>query len=66
MAFYNFSDKDAGVPAMLELFGITSNSGLKARLTDVMTGECRGEFRDYINIQVPTHDVKLFRVKLVK
>lgn len=66
MAFYNFSDKDAGVPAMLELFGITSNSGLKARLTDVMTGECIGEFRDYINIQVPTHDVKLFRVKLVK
>ena len=50
----------------LELFGITSNSGLKARLTDVMTGECIGEFRDYINIQVPTHDVKLFRVKLVK
>ena len=50
----------------MELFGIPTNSGLKARLTDVLTGECIGEFRDYINIPVQTHDVKLFKVKLVK
>ena len=66
MAFYNFSDRDAGIPCEMELFGIPTNSGLKARLTDVLTGECIGDFRDYINIPVQTHDVKLFKVKLVK
>ena len=50
----------------MELFGVPTNSGLKVRLTDVLTGECVGEFRDYINIPVQTHDVKLFKAKLVK
>ncbi len=66
LAFYNFSDGDSNVPCELELWGITNNSGLKAELTDVFTGENIGQFRDYINIPVPKHDVKLFKVKLVK
>lgn len=41
-------------------------SHLKARLTDVFTGECVGEFRDFAGFQVPRHDVKLFYVEFVK
>ncbi|MCI8388263.1 MAG: glycoside hydrolase family 27 protein [Clostridiales bacterium] len=66
IAFYNFSDNDAGIPAMFELFGIPSNSGYKLALTDVFTGEKIGEFKDYINVKVATHDVKLYKAKLVK
>ncbi len=66
LAFYNFSGSEAEVPAMLELFGISSASGLRARLTDLFTGECVGEFRDYVKVAVPSHDVRVFRVRLVK
>jgi len=65
MAFFNFSGHDTTVPSMFELFGIPNNSGLKAQLTDIDTGECIGTFRDYARITVPTHDVKIFKVKLV-
>lgn len=66
MAFYNFTPADASVMVMLELFGIPTSSGYKVSLTDVLTGECIGEFRDYINMPVPTHDVRLFKARLVK
>lgn len=66
LAFYNFSENDDSVPCEFELFGIPNNSGYKLRMTDIFTGECIGEFRDYARIPVPRHDVKLYRVKLVK
>lgn len=67
MAFYNFSDREkCGVGAMLELFGITTISGLRAELTDIFTGEKIGVFRDYVRVEVPMHDVKVFKVKLIK
>ena len=65
MAFYNFSEGDSAVPAMFELFGITTISGLKAELTDIDTGEVIGVFRDYVKIPVAKHDVKVFKVKLI-
>lgn len=66
MAFYNFSENDSSVPAMMELFGVPTGSGLKVELTDLFTGEKIGSFKDYILIPVARHDVKLFKAKLVK
>lgn len=66
IAFYNFSEGDANIPAMLELFGIPNNSGRKLELHDLMTGEVVGQYRDYILMPVAKHDVKIFKAKLVK
>lgn len=66
MAFYNFTPADKSIGAMFELFGIPSNSGLKVSMTEILTGEYIGEFRDYVSIPVPSHDVRLFKVRLVK
>ncbi|MBQ8508711.1 MAG: glycoside hydrolase family 27 protein [Clostridia bacterium] len=66
MAFYNFGDKEYGVPAMLELFGIPTSSGLKVQLTDLFTGEVVGVYRDYVRFQIAAHDCKAFKAKLVR
>ncbi len=66
LAFYNFGDKDANVPCMFELFGIPSNSGYRVLLTDLVTGEELGDFKDYVNLKVGTHDCRIFKAKLVK
>lgn len=66
LAFYNFADYDTKMTFYFDGVGITVGSHLNARLTDVFTGECVGEFRDFAETQVPRHDVKLFYVELVK
>ncbi len=65
-AFYNFSEGDGDVPCEFELIGIPVGTKVKLRFTDIFTGECIGEFRDYAEIFVPRHDVKVFKVELVK
>lgn len=66
LAFYNFSDSDSKIRFLFDSVGITVASRLKVRLTDIFTGECVGEFRDYFAADVPRHDVKLYRAELVK
>lgn len=65
-AFYNFSEWDSKVPCEFELVGIPVGTNVKLRFTDLFTGECIGEFRDYVEIDVPRHDVKIFNVEFVK
>ena len=66
VAFYNFADYDSNVQCYFDAVGIPVGSHMKLRLTDVFTGECIGDFRDYAEIAVPRHDVKLYRAELVK
>lgn len=66
LAFYNFSENDSKVPFYFDSVGIPVSSHMRARLTDVFTGECIGEFSDFISMDVPRHDVKLYRAELVK
>lgn len=66
VAFYNFADHDSKVTCDFECVGIPVGTNVKLKFTDVFTGECIGEFRDYVEIPVPRHDVMLYKTEIVK
>lgn len=61
----NFTEKDTGIPAIFSDFGLPASAGYDVQLTDVFTGEEK-VVREYLNDQVPAHDVKVYIAKLVK
>ncbi len=66
LGFFNMEDQPSGVHALLEDFGISASSGIALSLTDVMTGEQAGVFKDYIWLSLPAHDCRVFLARPVK
>lgn len=63
--FANFTEADSGIPAIFADFGLPASAGYDLCFRDVFTGgeETR---REYVNVQVPAHDVKVYIARLVK
>lgn len=65
LLFLNVNDHDSKMGAIPHEIGICESSGYHTLLTDVFTGE-QIECGDFIDVNVPAFDCKMFRVKLVK
>ena len=66
LALYNLTEKEAEIPVVPDTFGITAASGYQLKLTDAMTNEYEGTFREYIRMKVAPHDCRVFLCELVK
>jgi len=66
MAFYNMNDEEGPVYADFNQFGITAASDYALQFTDLISGEDIGCYKEYLRLQIPAHDCRVFRVKLVK
>ena len=66
IGLFNTDDKDGQVYCLLGDAGLTLNSGYGLQLTDAVTGEPCGVFREFLNKKIGAHDCKVYIGKLVK
>lgn len=64
--YFNFTDKRNEVVCSFSDLGLPLNAEYGFQLTDVITGEIIGTFREYYNPFIEAHDCKICRAKLVR
>lgn len=62
---WNVIDGDCNIPVIFSDFGLPASAGYDMLMRDVFTGD-EQVYREYMNVHVPSHDVKVFIAKLVK
>ena len=65
VAHYNLFEKEQEMLFTFADAGIPYSSGYGFEMTDVFTGECIGNVRDYQRVTVPAHDCRLYLCRLV-
>lgn len=67
IALFNFSDGDDGMTFVdLTEVGVPSYSGYGLTGYEIFTGEKTGLIKDYLKVDVPAYDCKLYRMKIQK
>ena len=65
LAFFNMAEEDGSIPVHTYSIGLPA-TGYAIQLRDIFTGEDVGTFHDFFETEVKAHDVKLYRMKIVK
>ncbi len=67
VGFYNFEDKrDMQCPLVFADMGLPFHSGYDLEMECILGGDEKRTYREYMNVTIPAHDVKLYIAKLVK
>ena len=66
LAFFNFTDKDGYSEVEFYDLGITVASGYGVEGYEIFSGEKTGVVKEHMGAHVPSHDCKIYRVKLAK
>lgn len=65
MAFFNMDEKDGEIPATFANFGLPANAGYDMRTHDVFGMEEDCIYREYMRVNVPAHDCRVYIMELV-
>ncbi len=63
--FLNLQEEEAGIPAIFSDFGLPASARYDLVMRDVFTGE-ETTHREYMNVRVPAHDVRVYIARLQK
>ncbi len=66
VGFFNMDETEGEVYCLLSDVGLTQDSGYAFEMTDVVTGEQLGTFREFCHPKIGAHDCKVYKGKLVK
>ena len=61
IGFFNLDENDQRKYLYFETLGIPDAAGVELKMTDAITGEDFGQRREFIDIDVPKHDCRVFR-----
>ena len=66
LGFFNMDEKDAEIPAILADYGLPASAGYDVRLHDVFGKEEDKTWREYVRVNVPAHDCRVYTMELVQ
>lgn len=66
IGYFNFAPRQGEVPFTFADVGLPYGSDVKLEVTDAITGENLGLHRDYLNLQIPAHDCRIFLARMVE
>lgn len=66
LAFFNFNDNDGYTDIEFYDLGLTVASGYGFEGYEIFTGEKTGVVKEHMGTRIPSHDCKIYRVKLAK
>lgn len=66
IGYFNFAPKSGVVPFTFVDAGLPYGSGVGLHLTDAITGEDLGVYRDYCNLKIESHGSRVLLAKLVR
>ena len=66
LAFFNLEDKDSECVAIFSDFGLPAHAGYDVRVHDLLDGTPDGVYREYMHLNVPSHDCRVFQARLIR
>lgn len=66
IGFFNMTEQDNDIPATFSDFGLSDASGYDMEVEGVLEAEGKQTYRNYMRVNVPAHDCKVFIGRLVK